>query len=89
MTSFIANWELITPKALAAHLGVAPQKIISWIKSGELTARNVATSTSTRPIYRIARADFDRFWSARASVPPTPAPPRRNRGTRAPVREFV
>jgi hypothetical protein len=68
---------------------IAQRKVISWIESGELVAYNIATHRDKRPVYRIERKDFDRFWSSRATVPPTPTPPRRNRGTRAPVREFV
>jgi hypothetical protein len=84
------GWQLTTVKALAAHLGVASAKIIAWIHSGELAARNIATTTTKRPIYRIARADFDKFWNSRAAVPAPIAPARSRRArSSSAVKEFV
>jgi hypothetical protein len=84
------GWQLTTVKQLAGYLRVAPQKITAWIHGGELVARNIATSTAKRPIYRIARADFDAFWNSRAVVPaPAPTARRRRARTGGAVKEFL
>ena len=43
---------------VAKQLGVAPGKVRGWIDSGELIARNLASTTAKRPLYRIDPADL-------------------------------
>lgn len=77
--SLDANWQLATVKSLAGFLGVAEKKVIHWIDSNELTAANVGTVRGKRPVYRIRREDFDRFWAARSSAAPVKQSKRRPR----------
>ena len=58
-----------TPPEIAEEFGVAVAKVIAWIRCGELKAIDVANRGCTRPRYRIAPDDLDRFKQARAVVP--------------------
>lgn len=84
-----ADWHHAGIGQLASHLVIGPNKVLAWINAGELIAANIATSPTSRPVYRIRRADFDKFWLARsahpASITPATAPRRRS----AAIREFV
>ena len=53
--------ELITPPTAAKELGIHPDKVLGWIRRGELVAINLATSVGRRPRYRIRRIDLDDF----------------------------
>ena len=88
MTPLPDAWHRASVKELSRILRVAPPKILSWIKSGELTARNIGTDPTKRPIYRIDRADFDAFWSGRATTAPR-VPSKRRRAQSANVKSFV
>ena len=46
--------DSLTPPQVARRLGVNPDKVLSWIRSGELSAVNVTTKPGGRPKYRIA-----------------------------------
>jgi len=61
-----------SPPQLAAEWGVDVAKILTWIKSGELKAINVATRRDGRPRYAIDQADIALFEAARAVRPPAP-----------------
>jgi len=67
-----------TVRDIAERLRVDQHKVLSWIASGELTARNVAASTASRPSWRITSDDLTAFLDARASRP-RPQPSRRRR----------
>jgi hypothetical protein len=41
--------SLLTPPQLAKQLGVHPDKIHAWIRSGELHATNIAATLSDQP----------------------------------------
>lgn len=86
MTALNSDWQMCTVPQLADHLGVAKTKIRHWIEVGELSAANTATTTRSRPIYRIRRSDFETFWLARATV--QAAAPERRRRPRA-TKEYV
>jgi len=63
----------LTPPKYAEVLGVGEEKILGLIRTGELTAIDVAKADSQRPRYRIspeARAAFER--SRRVAPPPPP-----------------
>jgi excisionase family DNA binding protein len=70
---------MLTPPQVAKQLGVSPDKILAWIRKGELDATNVATVGSARPRYRISEEDLAKFQGTRQNVKPPPKPPRRRK----------
>jgi hypothetical protein len=56
---------------VARMLGVADQKILHWIRSGELKATNLARSPHGRPRYAIDLADLEAFEAGRQVIPAT------------------
>ena len=81
--------QWMTPPQLAKEWGVAPEKVIALIHSGELRAVNLALNKSGRPRWRIDSEDIRKFEEARASKPPAPRRRRRRKRTAAePRREF-
>jgi excisionase family DNA binding protein len=67
----------VTPPQLAKELGVEAEKVLRWIKAGELRAVNTATRPNgKRPRWRISRdaiADFERRRASKATRrPPRP-----------------
>ncbi len=67
----------ISAAALARKLGVHPTKVLTWIKSGQLKAVDLAESPGGRPRWKIMPGELDRFLAARESQPPTPRRRRR------------
>jgi excisionase family DNA binding protein len=67
----------LTPPEIAKLLRVTPQKVITWIRRGELEAVNV--SDRVRPRYRVSRESLNEFLERRKVRPPPPSPPRRRR----------
>lgn len=64
----------LTPPEVARQWGVSVDKVLTWIRSGELRAVNLATRLSGRPRYRIDINDLRDFEQRRAVVaPPTPS----------------
>jgi excisionase family DNA binding protein len=70
---------VLTPPKVAKQLGVSPDKILDWIRKGELNATNVATGSGGRPRYRISEEDLSAFQRARQPSKPPPASPRRKK----------
>ena len=70
--------RMLTPPQVAKRLGVASEKIVTWIRNGELPAIDVAVSGSRRPRFRIDHADLAAFLNSRA-VTATPRASRRRR----------
>lgn len=68
----------LSPPAVAERLGISPEKVISWIVSGELRAANVASRGSSRPRWRIAPESLDDFLAARSA---SPSPPNKRRAS--------
>ncbi|MFZ1933583.1 MAG: DNA-binding protein [Thermoguttaceae bacterium] len=62
----------LTPPELAKQWGIDVQKVLYWIKAGELRAINLATRRDGRPRYAIDQADIAIFEAARAVTPPAP-----------------
>ena len=58
-----------TPPQIAKRLRVRGDKVLNWIRKGELCAVNV--SDSTRPRYRVSEGDLATFLDRR-SVDPQP-----------------
>jgi len=77
-TSLQIPSRTLTPPQVASRLRVSPEKVIAWIRAGELRAIDVATRGSRRPRYRIDPADLVAFENGRAVVA-RPAPSRRRR----------
>ena len=78
MAPAVIEREYFTPPETARLLGVKHDKILAWIKSGELAAVNLATRHGGRPRWRISRQALDDFLARRAAKPP-PKPRRRRR----------
>ena len=65
----------LTPPQLARLWGVKPEKIIRWIRSGELKAFDFSADPGTgRPRYRIRQSDAESFERLRQAGPPLPTP---------------
>jgi hypothetical protein len=77
----------MTPPQVAQKWGVSPEKILVWIRSGELRAINGATKAGGRPRYLIDPADLEMF-ETRRSVVAKALPPRRDRKKTADVIEY-
>jgi hypothetical protein len=77
----------LTPPQLARRLRVSPDKVLTWIKSGELRAVNVATNPKGRPRFVIDPNDVEAF-EARRSVHKKPPATRRRRQASDDVIEF-
>jgi hypothetical protein len=63
---------------LCVRWKVGPDKVLGFIRRGELVAVNVATHTSGRPQYRVTPEAVAAFESRRTSAP-LPKLPRRKR----------
>jgi excisionase family DNA binding protein len=59
------NPARLTTREAGERLAVNPEKILGWIKSGELPAINVAQKAGGRPRYRIDSADLAVFEERR------------------------
>ncbi|MBM4069106.1 MAG: DNA-binding protein [Planctomycetes bacterium] len=77
-----------TPPKFAKLLGVDADKILAFIRTGQLAAVNLAVNPQGKPRYRIALADAERFLQSRATTPPAAKPRRRRRTIAAPVKEY-
>ena len=71
--------QTLTPPMVARRLRVKPEKVVAWVRSGQLRALNV--SNGTRPRYRIDPADLAIFEKRRAVVAPAKPSRRRRRST--------
>lgn len=80
----------MTVPQLARIWGVSPNKILRFIRAGELRATNFATSPGGRPRYFIDLADVQAFELSRTVIPTASVPPMPRRGQTAPgsVRKF-
>ena len=69
----------ITPPELARRYGVHVYKILSFIRSGELAALNLATRRSGRPRWKITPEAIAAFERSRSSSAPPARTPRHRR----------
>ncbi|RIK73292.1 MAG: hypothetical protein DCC68_25165 [Planctomycetota bacterium] len=67
----------LTPPEVAKRLGVSPETVIGWIRSGELKAANVGKGKK-RARYRIEPDALAEFQQRRSNAPENP-PQRRRR----------
>jgi excisionase family DNA binding protein len=69
------NAEFFTPPQLAKRLGVDSDKVLRWIRSGQLVAVDMVTTQGGRPRYRISLEEVLAFEKRRTvSKPPSPSP---------------
>ena len=68
-----------TPPEIAKELRIRPDKVLTWIRSGELVAVNLAENIGGRPRWRISEADLQDFLRRRQATPP----PKQTRQRRA------
>lgn len=73
--------------AVARRLNVKTAQVCAWIRSGELTAHNLAADSCGRPRWKILPEDLADFLAGRRAQP-APAPRPRRRRTTAPGREY-
>jgi excisionase family DNA binding protein len=66
----------LTPPQIAKQLGIKAEKVLTWIRSGELRAFNVATKQGGRPLWRVKPVDLETFIAKRSTAPPPPKPKR-------------
>ncbi len=70
------NTQPLTPPEIAKHLRIKAEKVLTWIRSGELRTFNVATKQGGRPLWRVKPDDLETFIAKRSTTPPTPKPVR-------------
>jgi hypothetical protein len=68
----------LTPPKVARRYGCTPEKVLAWIRAGELRAINIATKRGGRPRYVIDVADLAAFENMRAVVASPPSSRRRS-----------
>ncbi|WP_428308171.1 helix-turn-helix domain-containing protein [Lacipirellula sp.] len=73
--------DALTPPEVAKRLGVTPETVIGWIKSGQLKASNVGKGVA-KPRYKIQPANLERFMASRQSESPTPRTTARKSSTK-------
>jgi hypothetical protein len=77
MTVATVSKVKLTPPEIAALWGVSVEKILAFIRSGELRAINAAfPGRNQRPRYLIDIADLADFERRRATAPAPKQPPR-------------
>ncbi|MGH7137562.1 MAG: helix-turn-helix domain-containing protein, partial [Pirellulales bacterium] len=69
-----ADSTWLTPPQLAKQLGVQAEKVLGWIRSGELRAVNVADRAGRRPRWRISAETIEEFLRRREAVPRSAQP---------------
>lgn len=78
---------MLTPPQVARQLGVRPDRIVRWIKSGELVGFNLAKRSSMRPRFRVSPTELALFLERRRANP-SPKVVRQKRRKTANVIEF-
>ncbi|MBP87005.1 MAG: DNA-binding protein [Planctomycetaceae bacterium] len=78
----------LTPPQVAKMLGVNCDKVLGWIRRGELRAVNVAANPNGRPRYRIDADDLRAFENQRSLTPKSPTRTRRQRKKQNVIKYF-
>jgi excisionase family DNA binding protein len=63
------NKQQLSVRDVAEEYAVKQETVLSWIKCGALRALDVRSAGSTRPRWRIRRADLEAFFEARRLMP--------------------
>lgn len=87
MTPSTSKWA--TPPQVAAQLGVDVNKILGFIRSGELVASNLAEKLGGRPRYKIDPAELADFLRRRQVQPKEEKQRRRRRVRLKSVPQYV
>ena len=61
--------QTLTPPEIASRYRVNADKVLSWIRSGELAAIDVSTRPGGRPRWRITSEAIEDFERRRAAKP--------------------
>ena len=69
MSTATALPPMLTPPQVARRYGVKAERVIGWIRSGELRAINLSSKGSRRPRFRIDPEDL-RVFELKRSVTP-------------------
>ncbi len=72
----------MTPRQVAKERQIRAEKVLGWIRTGELRAVNMASHMTSKPRWKVSRealAEFDLARSNRAFA--TPTLPRRRKGS--------
>jgi excisionase family DNA binding protein len=69
----LASRRTMTPPQAAARCGIGPDKVLAWIRSGELKAWNAAANLGGRPRWLINVDDLERFIASRSNARSRPA----------------
>lgn len=77
----------LTPPKVGALLGVGHDKVLGFIRTGELRAIDLSTTRGKRPRWRISPDDLNAFL-ARRSATPSPKLRRHQKQQDASVIEF-
>jgi transposase len=77
MTAALLKRTKLTPPMIARRFGVSADKIVAWIRSGELRGVNVAAKSNGRPRYVVDEADLAAFELRRTAKPKEAATKRR------------
>jgi len=86
--STVVEREYLTPPQVAELLGIGHDKVLRFIRQGELRAADLSSRRGVRPRWHISRTDLESFLSHRASTPPPESPRRRRRTQDEHVIEF-
>lgn len=69
----------LTPPQIARRYGISDEKVLTWIRNGELRAINIAAKSDGRPRYAVHESDLLEFERRREVVPPPKSPKRRKK----------
>lgn len=70
----------LSPPQYAKRLGIKPEKVLQWIRNGELRAIDVSSCPGVgRPRYRIPADAVVEFEETRSGLAPNAKPRRRKR----------
>ena len=78
----------LTPPMIAARYGCSPEKVVNWIRAGELRAFNSASSRRKRPRFLVDEADLKDFEASRSPQPSPPAAQHNRRRKLRGIKEF-
>ena len=76
----MADTRWVAPREIARQLGISPEKVVGWIRSGQLMATNVGDG-AMRPRFRVSPEALERFLAARSTAPAPRAVRRQKRRT--------
>ena len=79
--------RMMTPPEVGRRLGIKAERVIAFIRSGELRGINLASAGCRRPRFRIDPADLAVFLDRRVAGP-TPKTPRRRKHDEGDINYF-